>query len=143
MAEIYLWAAASGFALVGYTLSKRLGLLDPVPRDPKARVAAYSSAALCLLKDQLVGSDLDSWDPSKVSYFKNNQPGQLWVERGALHCQGAHGQECFPIGDRGTVEFSYRQEQLHVSILAAETGGAEHSSQISLRLPQRAAGSTT
>ncbi len=134
MAEIYLWAAASGFALVSYTLSKRLGLLDPVPRDPKARVAAYSSAALSVIKDQLIGSDLQEWESAKVRYLKNGQPAQLWVENGALFCRGNHGQESFPIGDLGTLDFHYDQEQMHIKILAAETGGAEHSSQVSLRM---------
>ncbi len=136
MAEIYIWAAASGFALVGYTMSKRLGLLDEVPRDPKARVAAYSSSALGALKEQLIGSELQSWEPSKISYLKNGTPGNFWVENGALHCKSSRGEESHPIGDLGTLSFSYIDEELLVTILAAETDGAEHSSQVTLRMRQ-------
>ena len=137
MAEIYIWAAASGFALVGYTMSKRLGLLDDVPRDPKARVAAYSSAALSALKEQLIGSDLQAWEATKVSYLKNGKPGVFWVENGELHCQGSRGDESYPIGDRGTLQFSYANDELLVEIFTAETDGAEHSSQVTLRMAKK------
>ena len=134
MAELFLWAAAGSFALVGYTLAKRLGLLDPVPRDPKARVEAYSWAAVSVIKDQLLGSDLQHCESARVSYLKDGLPGELWFESGALFCKGQHGQESFPIGDLGDLDFSYSEQQIHVKIRTAETAGAEHSTQISLRM---------
>lgn len=134
MAEVYIWAAAGGFCLFGYSMAKRLGLLDEVPRDPKARVAAYSSAVLMVVKDQLVGSQLKAWQVDRVEYIHKGAPGAIWVEDGALQCRQGKHQEAFPLGDLGRLAFSLKDNEMSVEILAAETDGAEHSSQVSIRM---------
>lgn len=139
MAEVYLWAAAGGFALLSYGMAKRLGLLDEVPRDPKARVASYASGVLLVIKDQLIGSQVVSWDSGRVDYLHKGATCALWVENGALHCKQGPVQESFPVGDRGGLTFQLVGEEMSIEILTAETGGAEHTAQISVRMLTRSA----
>ena len=134
MAEMFLWAAAGGFALFGYTTARRLGLLDHVPRDPKARVAAYSSGILMVLKDQLIGSQVTHWEDQRVEYIKRGAASALWVEDGAVHCLYGKEQESFPIGDRGHLAIAMQGDEMLVKIFAAESGGAEHDTQVSIRV---------
>ena len=134
MAEMYLWAAAGGFCLFTFGMAKRLGLLDEVPRDPKARVASYASAVLMVLKDQLIGSQVESWEPDRVEYLKKGATGALWVENGAVHCRHGKDQESFPIGDQGRLLFALNGDEMSVEIHSAETGGAQHTAQVSIRV---------
>lgn len=115
-------------------MAKRLGLLDEVPRDPKARVASYASAVLVVVKDQLVGSRIASWQNDRVEYIHRGARGEMWVEDGALQCRHGKEQGSFPIGDLGRLTFSLQGEEMSIEIVAAETGGAEHSSQLSIRM---------
>lgn len=137
MAEMALWAVAGGFALASYSMAKRLGLLDAVPRDPQARVAHYSSAALSVVKDQLIGSELEDWELERVSYVKAGQRSCLWVEEGALHCRHGDRTETFPVGDKGHLAFSLEGEDMSVKIYAAESSGAERTSHASVRVRLR------
>lgn len=139
MAEVYLWAAAGGFALLGYGMAKRLGLLDDVPRDPKARVASYASGVLLVLKDQLIGSQVLAWDSGRVEYLHKGANCALWVESGALHCQQGPLKESFPVGDSGRLTFELVGEEMSVEILAAEAGGAEHTARVSVRVLAKSA----
>ena len=134
MAEMLAWAAAGAFCLVGYGMGHRLGLFDEVPRDPKARVASYSSAVMLVFKDQLFSAHLEAWSPQSIQYVKENKTGLLWVENGALHCRHGAEKGSFPIGDLGNLRFSLDGHDLSMEIFAAETNGAEHSAQISVRV---------
>jgi hypothetical protein len=139
MAEVYIWAAAGGFCLFGYGMARRLGLLDEVPRDPKARVASYASAVLMVVKDQLIASQIQTWSPDRVEYVKKGANGALWVENGALQCRYGKEQESFPVGDRGRLSFSLDGDEMSIEIFTAETGGAEHTARVSVRMLQRSA----
>lgn len=134
MAEMYLWAAAGGFALIGYGMAKRLGLLDEVPRDPKARVASYASGVLLVIKDQLIGSQVLEWEKGRVEYLHKGASCALWVENGSLHCRQGPVEELFPLGDRGELTFQLIDEEMSVQIFAAETDGAEHTAHVSVRM---------
>jgi hypothetical protein len=139
MAELYLWATAGTFALVGIGMARHLGLLDEVPRDPKARVAGYSSAVLMVLKDQLIGSQLESWNEHRVEYIRKGAASSLWVEDGALICRQGQEQLLYPVGDLGKLAFSFSGDEMSIQIRTAESGGAEHSTQVTVRmLPPKA-----
>lgn len=139
MAEVYMWAAAGGFALFGYTMAKRLGLLDEVPRDPKARVASYSSNVLMVVKDQLFGAQLLSLTSERVDYIHKGARSSLWVENGALQCLYGKEQESFPVGDLGKLVFTLIGDEVSVQIVTSETDGAEHSTQVHVRVLPKSA----
>jgi hypothetical protein len=139
MAELYIWAAAGTFALVGYGTARKLGLFDEVPRDPKARVAGYASVALSVVKEQLIGSSLESWSEQRVEYVQRGARSCLWVEDGALCFRSGPSQESFPLGDLGRLSFALSGDEMSIEIVTAETGGAEHSSQLTVRVLPKSA----
>ena len=63
------------FTILAYVTTRKLGLLDPVPRDPKARVAGYTSSILSLLKVQLIHSRLEQWEPGRIRFVKGTAAG--------------------------------------------------------------------
>lgn len=139
MAEVYIWAAAGTFALVGFGMAKRLGLLDEVPRDPKARVAGYAAGALAVIKDQLIGSQIQTWSEQRVEYVKKGTPSVLWVENGSLFCRQGFEQESFPLGDLGSLSFALSGDEMQIEISTAETGGARHTAQVSVPILSKSA----
>lgn len=132
MAEVYLWAAAGGFCLFGYGMARRLGLLDEVPRDPKARVASFASEALLLVKEQLIGAQILECAPDRVVYIQRGAKSLLWNEPGLLQCEEGKVRRSVPLGDQGKLEFSWQNEEILVTILTAESEGAEHQAQVAL-----------
>jgi hypothetical protein len=120
-------------------MAKRLGLLDPVPRDPTARVAHFSSNVLCVVKDQLIGAELESWETRRVDYFRGGKRGAIWVDGGVVWCRLGDGQESFPLGDRGSLTFAWEGNEMSVTIHTAESGGAERTSNVSVRMLQKSA----
>jgi hypothetical protein len=139
MAEVSLWAAAGGVALFSFGMAKKLGLLDPVPRDPVARVAHYSSNVLSVVKDQLIGAELESWEAHRVAYSREGKRGSIWVENGVVHCRLGDGLEVFPIGDQGSLTFAWEGGQMSIEIHTAESDGAERTSTVSVRMLQKSA----
>ena len=120
--------------LLAYLSMKRLGLLDPVPRDPKARVASYTSAVLSLLKDRLIQSQLQTCEPERVHYVKGPASGAIWMAGGEVHFQSGANETTLPLGDKGELTFELQGRELSVTITAAESDGAHHSVQVSLPL---------
>lgn len=123
------------FVIFAYVTTRRLGLLDPVPRDPKARVASYTSSVMSLLKDQLIGSEVRQWAPERVCFVKGAREGAIWVEQGQVHFQQGQSQSELPLGDKGHLTFDVRGSEISIAIVAAEEdSGAEHSVGITLQL---------
>lgn len=122
------------FAVIAYLTTRRLGLLDPVPRDPKARVAAYTSSILSKLKEQLIQSRLKQCEPARVSYVNGATEGVIWLDGGNVHFEEGNSKSELPLGDMGNLTFALQGSELSVSIVAAESSGAEHSVQVSLPL---------
>lgn len=126
------------FVIFAYITTRRLGLLDPVPRDPKARVASYTSSVMSLLKDQLIGSEVREWTPHRISFTKGAKEGSIWVEQGQVHFQQGPDQSELPLGDKGDLTFDVRGSELSVAILASEEeSGVEHSVAVTLNLANR------
>lgn len=122
------------FAVLAYITTRKLGLLDPVPRDPKARVASYASSVMSLLKNQLIHCKLEKWESGRVSYRKGASSEAIWVEDGYVHWQRGGKKESLPLGDKGQLTFELQGSELLVAIVAAEASGAEHSVELSLPL---------
>lgn len=122
------------FVILAYVMTRKLGLLDAVPRDPQARVASYTSSVLSLLKDQLIHSRLEKWEAGRVTYMKGKAEASIWVEDGEVHFQQGEQQSTLPLGDKGKLTFELVGSALSVTIVAAESSGAEHSTEVSLPL---------
>ena len=120
--------------LLAYLAMKRLGLPDPVPRDPKARVASYTSAVLSLLKERLIHSRLQACEPQRVEFVKGPASGAIWLAGGEVHVQSGGNETTLPLGDKGELTFDLQGRELSVTITAAESNGAHHSVQVSLPL---------
>ena len=120
--------------LLSYLGMKRLGLLDPVPRDPKARVASYTSAVLSMLKDRLIHSRLEACQPQRVDFVKGPASGTIWMADGEVHLQSGTNKTSLPLGDKGELAFDLQGGELSVTITAAESDGDHHSVQVSLPL---------
>ncbi len=130
--EVLFWLGGSLLWLFLYRNCRDLGLLDSTPRDPKARAASHGFAALALLKEELCGAHVLSWESNFVQYQRNSTMRELRGMDATLRLRNGSEERHLPLGEGGRCVFCLVQTQMTVDILVTDADDVVHTNSVSI-----------
>lgn len=122
-------------AYYAYCEARRLGLLEEVPYDDKARERLRAGQLLVLLKSRLSQIELIQWQSDRLVYRRQGEECRLWVHQDNLYFESQNGNEelLHQLGRGRQLKFRREGSQLAVEVISSEDH--ENCRNFDLRLP--------